>query len=885
MGQCKSKQDMASLPTGAAAASSPSSSLPLSSTDYQNHCTYQVFLSFRGEDTRFNFTDHLHTALDNRGIKTFIDDELRRGEEISSALLKAIEESRVSVIVFSRNYAASRWCLDELVKILECRESKGQEVRPVFYKVAPSDVRHQTGAFGDAFATLDQCKYKDSLGKWRKALSDAANLSGWTFEEGRSEAKFIKRIVGDLSAQVINPSRELHVAEHPIGLESCRQDVIRLLDAGENRMVGIWGPGGIGKTTIAKDVFNSIRHEFEESCFLADVRSNGLDQLQKTILLDILGDSKLKVRGADEGVSLIKTMMRNKKVLLILDDVTHSSQLQKLVPSPDCFGPGSRILITTRDKHWLIAHQVDKVYKVNLLDYPHALELFSLHAFRRNGPPSNYLKLAQRAICYAQGLPLALVVLGSHLLGRSTDEWEAILDSCKGGPQMEIQDVLRLSYDALGADLKELFLHIACFFKGKSVAHVKPILEDCYDLKTVIGFQRLQEKALIRIDKNTIWIHDLIEEMGKDIVYQESPDEPGERSRVWSEEDVEDVLTNNTGTNKVIGIQVPWPSSTISLNAKSFSKMKRLRYISMSRMVEYESFSGEIDYLSDQLRWLDWPNSPLQSFPSDFRANRLVMLSIPDSHRITRLWEGRKNFSRLTCMNLRGCESLTGLPDFSGIPNLKKLNLADCKNLTTIPCNELQNLEILNVSRCSNLLTFQTKASMSHDHDSGSLALPKLRVLKTKGCNLSTVDFIGSLDCLETLTELHLSSCNFVSVPALGKFVNLKEINLSYSKRLREIPELPPNILEVNARDCESLDSFFILPKSPISLSESRMYLWNCQSLGYDMEKMENILLNNQKSRFSVVLPGSDVPKWFHCSKELAANEKDCAVQRQTICG
>ncbi|XP_040373873.1 disease resistance protein RML1B-like isoform X2 [Rosa chinensis] len=263
-------------------------------------------------------------------------------------------------------------------------------------------------------------------------------------------------------------------------------------------------------------------------------------------------------------------------------------------------------------------------------------------------------------------------------------------------------------------------------------------------------------------------------------------------------------------------------------------------------------------------------------------------------------------------MNLRGCESLTELPDFSGIPNLKKLDLADCKNLTTIPCIELQNLEILNVSRCSNLLTFQAKASISHDHDSGSLALPKLHVLKTEGCNLSTVDFIGSLDCLETLTELHLSSCNFVSVPALGKFVNLKEINLSYCKRLREIPELPPNILEVNARDCESLERFFILPMSPISLSESRMYLWNCQSLGYDMEKMENILLNNQKSRFSVVLPGSDVPKWFHCSKELAANEKgvfskcaisfeipsklnwenigvaacsDCAVQRQTICG
>ncbi|XP_061993976.1 disease resistance protein RPV1-like [Rosa rugosa] len=173
---------MACLPTEAAASSS-SSSLPRSSTD-QNHYTYEVFLSFRGEDTHFNFTDHLHSLLCERGIETFIDDELRRGEDISQELLKAIEESRVSIIVFSQNYASSRWCLDELVKILECRKSKGQEVRAVFYKVDPSDVRHQRGAFGKAFATLDQCKYKDKMGKWKAALKEAADLSGWPLKDG-----------------------------------------------------------------------------------------------------------------------------------------------------------------------------------------------------------------------------------------------------------------------------------------------------------------------------------------------------------------------------------------------------------------------------------------------------------------------------------------------------------------------------------------------------------------------------------------------------------------------------------------------------------------------------------------------------------------------------
>ncbi|PRQ36035.1 putative TIR domain, winged helix-turn-helix DNA-binding domain-containing protein [Rosa chinensis] len=870
---------------------SSSSSLPLSSTDHQNHYIHEVFLSFRGEDTRFNFTDHLHTALCQRGIKTFRDDGLRRGEEISSALVKAIKGSRVSIIVFSQNYASSRWCLDELVEILECRKSKGQEVRAVFYKVGPSDVRHQRGAFGEAFYALDQCKYKDSMDKWKAALKEAADLSGWPFKDGEYESKFINDIVGELSARVINPSCELQVAAHPIGIESCRQDVNRLLHTEEEedivRMVGIWGPGGIGKTTIAKDVFNSIRHEFEDefggSCFVANVRSKSSDlaQLQETLLFHILRDKELKVRSVDEGVSFIKTRMQQQKVLLILDDVNHSSQLQNLVPSHDCFGPGSRILITTRDKRWLIAHQVDEVYEVKMLNDRQALNLFSLNAFKRNGPPGDYQKLAQRAVRYAQGLPLALIVLGSHLFRRSREEWEATLDSCRGeDPHREIRDVLKISYDALGVDLKGYFLDIACFFKGKHVEHVKPILEACYDLKSVTGIAQLQEKALIRIDRDRIWMHDLIEEMGKDIVSQESPGEPGKRSRVWSEEDVSHVLTNNTGTSKVTGIQVLQQSSTISLNAKNFSEMKNLRYISMGKYLKYESFSGDIDYLSNQLRWLDWPTSPLLSFPSDFHANKLVKLNIPDSRIITRLWKGRKNFSRLTYMNLRGCESLTELPNFSGIPNLKELDLANCKNLTTIPCSiyELQNLEILNVSRCSNLVTYPTKASISHDHDSGSLVLPKLRVLKIKGCNLSTADFIGSLDCLETLTELDLSRNNFVSVPALGKFFNLARIELHRCKRLREIPELPPNILEVDARDCESLERYLILPKF---LNMLEMNLWNCHRFSYSMcyDMMENILLNNQNnSPFTLVLPGSEVPKWFHISKEVAANEKGLAL-------
>ena len=140
---------------------------------------FDVFLSFRGEDTRRGFISHLHNALCWSGIYTFIDYDLPRGEEISVKLLKTIENSTMSIIVFSKNYASSAWCLEELAKIVECRNNK-QLVRPVFYKVDPSEVRKQKGKFGKALSMHEE-KFndKEKIRRWRNALCEAANLSGW----------------------------------------------------------------------------------------------------------------------------------------------------------------------------------------------------------------------------------------------------------------------------------------------------------------------------------------------------------------------------------------------------------------------------------------------------------------------------------------------------------------------------------------------------------------------------------------------------------------------------------------------------------------------------------------------------------------------------------
>ncbi|KAG7942516.1 hypothetical protein I3843_16G106800 [Carya illinoinensis] len=143
--------------------------------------TWDVFLSFRGEDTRNNFTAHLHAALVQKGINTYRDDDkLPRGEEISQALSEAIESSRISVVVLSKKYASSRWCLEELAMIIDCKKKKKQIVLPVFYDVDPTEVRHQSGSFGKAWAKLkDETEDETKLQRWKSALTEVANLAGF----------------------------------------------------------------------------------------------------------------------------------------------------------------------------------------------------------------------------------------------------------------------------------------------------------------------------------------------------------------------------------------------------------------------------------------------------------------------------------------------------------------------------------------------------------------------------------------------------------------------------------------------------------------------------------------------------------------------------------
>ncbi|WJX17584.1 hypothetical protein P8452_07480 [Trifolium repens] len=160
---------------------------------------WQIFLSFRGEDTRYTFTGSLKQALSQGGFKTFMDDEgLHTGDQISPSLLNAIEASRLSIIVLSENYANSTWCLDELVKILECKKSKNQLVWPIFYKVEPSDIRHMRNSYGKYMAQHENTFGINSerVQKWKSALVEVCSLSGKAYTTGY-ECDFINNIVED----------------------------------------------------------------------------------------------------------------------------------------------------------------------------------------------------------------------------------------------------------------------------------------------------------------------------------------------------------------------------------------------------------------------------------------------------------------------------------------------------------------------------------------------------------------------------------------------------------------------------------------------------------------------------------------------------------------
>ncbi|XP_052171709.1 disease resistance protein RUN1-like isoform X3 [Diospyros lotus] len=863
--------------------------------------------------------------MERNGFRTFRDDkELERGEDIGAGLMKAIEESRVSLVVLSKSYAMSRWCLDELVKIMECKKKKKFQhtVVPIFYEIEPSEVRRQNGIIAEA---LDKHIVLSSrMEKWKTALTDVAQLSGFVLQSmvDRDEASFVELIIEEVERQ-LNPTIRLHVADHSVGMIPRLQKLHKLLSmesSNDVRIVAIWGIGGLGKTTIAKAAYNHISCQFEGSSFIANVRQtsqqpNGLFLLQKQILSDILRKENCSIQNSHEGIEFIKRRaFCGRRILLVLDDVDDVQQLKALAIDPKILHNGSRIIITTRDISSLSSLRlVVEIYTPELLNNHESLQLFSWHAFQKDHPLEDYVKLSNEVVNYAGGVPLALEVLGSFLLGKTKFEWRNAMIKLKKIPHDDVVGKLKISFDSLNKEEKDLFLDIACFFTGMSRNFTIKVLEGC-NFFPEIGIRCLANCCLIKYEFGKgygyesrymyqIMMHDLLRDMGREIIRQESIKDTSRRSRLWDHEDVLEMLRHSKGTEAIEGLILsPSEAKDVKVNAEAFKKMNKLRVLHL----DHVHLGSGYEHLSKRLVWLRWHGFCLKFVPSQLCMETLVALDLSHSM-IRQVWKGTKTLGKLKFLYLSHCYYLTTTPDFSALSNIEELflnncirllevdesirylrklvvlNLASCKNLRKLPSGSwMLNAKILNLSGCSKLehfTEFQELRSKSRCALLSSLALRTksmgsvflsmnsvqglrcLKLLRVANCNLSYIPAeIGKLIHLECLD---LVGNNFCSLPeSISNLTNLMHFNLSYCERLRSLPRLSAGIRVLEVQNCTSLESISL----ESDWQDTDMFFNNCPKLAHthyahDLER--SLLMSMKSGSLSISLSGDMFLNWL----------------------
>ncbi|KAG2291016.1 hypothetical protein Bca52824_037685 [Brassica carinata] len=831
------------------------------SSSFSSHnWSYDVFPSFSGGDVRKTFMSHFLKELDRKLIIAFKDNEIKKSRSLDPELTKAIKDSRIAVVIFSTNYASSSWCLNELLEIVKCKEECGQVVIPVFYGLDPSHVRKQTGDFGKIFDKTCQNKTEDKIIRWREALTGVANIFGYHSVTWANEAKMVEEIADDVLDKLnLSPSDEF---EDFVGIEDHIREMSSLLhlDSKEVKMVGIWGPSGIGKTTIARALFSRLSRRFQNSVFIDKVfisksmevhrGANLCDynmklHLQRAFLAEVLDKRDIKI----DHIGAVGKMLRHRKALIFIDDLDDQDVLEALAGRIQWFGSGSRIIVVTKDKHLLRAHGIDHIYEVSLPSYKLAVEMFCRYAFRKSSPPDGFAKLASEVVLRAGSLPLGLNVLGSSLRGRDVEDWPDMLPRLRNGLDGKIGRTLRVSYNGLNNKKDEaIFRHIACLFNGKEVDHIKMMLADS-DLDVHIGLKNLVDKSLVHVREDNVVMHSLLQEMGEEIVHSQS-DEPGEREFLIDSKDICHVFENNTGTKKVLGIALNMDTiKTLHVYENAFRRMCNLRFLEFDSQSHYmlgragqshlpENFS----YLPSSLKLLCWYGYPMRCMPSKFCPENLVMLKMRISM-LEKLWEGVPFTALMTRLQLSDILSLVELPSsIQNLNKLKQLDIRDCKNLETLPTGiNLQSLEYLNLFGCSRLRSF-----------------PNISV-NIKGLDLSFTaieEVPWWIEKLSMLRYLLMAKCNNLRRVSLNilKLRHLQKGDFGNCKALTEASwDGCPSVVAITTDNIHSR----LHDKAGCSISMAQLDFIGCFNFDH------KVLFQPQTVPMQVILSGKEVPSYF----------------------
>ncbi|KAJ9558733.1 hypothetical protein OSB04_013347 [Centaurea solstitialis] len=830
---------------------------------------YDVFLSFRGINTRYNFTDHLHKALMDAAINTFLDDaEIPTGEDLKPELETAIKASRASVIVLSKDYASSTWCLNELVLILEQRRTSKHIVLPIFYHVKPTDVRKQQSSFGDAMAKHKQkmeaepnekkrSQWAEKIKQWEEALTEVANMKGEEANGGR-ETILIERIVKEITSRL-----EMHKRSkipQLIGMKNSVRIITSFLKDGSSHateILTIWGMAGIGKTYLANYIFKLHYLDFERSSFLEDIerrskQPNALLDLQKQLLKDIRDATWMDIHDVDAGTSKIEMLLLRGKTLLVLDGIDDFTQLDVLIGRVGLH-PGSKIIITTKDASLtemcsLFERKVPpKHMKHELvgLNREESRHLLSCHAFKSNDPKENYENQIRKVVDYCGGHPLALKVLGSSLRLQDVAAWEDTIELLQKETNPTIQKVLQISFDSLPSkNDKELFKHIACFFVGEDREFTEATLKEC-GLSTTFGFSKLIDRCLLTVgpDKE-LMMHQLLQEMGRDLVRQESPEKPWKRSRLWHHEESYNVLKQEKGTTKIQGLVLDmkmidndaahgtssytkqkfanarcnefgafpllrhvydifskiwclfaWVfflgssySHKHAIKTNAFSKMDKLRLLQL----HYVQLHGSYEHFPKGLRWLSMHGFPLSHIPSKLQMENMVALDMSYSN-IQHLWKKPKMLGSLKFLILRYCHELVSVGHFDGFPLLERLILEGCVSLVEV-CESIgccDRLFVLDVSGCAKLKRLPR----------GIGKLKNLATLLINGCS-SLGEFPMELKDLESLQVLEANDMN-IEPRVSSRVTGIPRSLMSFAN------SLPSSIVRLSLRKNNLFDESF----------------------------------------------------------------------------